>query len=312
MELLKSTWKAFRHDMGKNSSKTLIYTSLIVGVLALSMAAFFVRWANAPGIVTGFYRMAIATVLMALPFLRRVNSHTRPSRKGVILAVLGGLAFACDLGLWTTGVMMGEVVNPTLLANTAPLWVGLGTVLIFRRRLKPRFWIGVILALSGAAFLLGIDLKRSSAIGLGSFLGLLAGFFYAAYWLLTQKGREYLDSLSYFWIAALSSTVLLTLVVLISGQSFTGYPLKSYLSFLGFGVFTQVIGWMSLNYALGHLPASLVSPTMLGQPLLTGILAWPLLGEPLSFKQVFAGICVLVGIYLVHRSHQEIIDKLNP
>jgi drug/metabolite transporter (DMT)-like permease len=296
---------------GTQTSKTLIYSSLIVGVLGLSMAAFFVRWANAPGIVTGFYRMAIATALMALPFASRVNSHAKPSSKGVIFAVLGGFAFACDLALWATGIMMGEVTNPTLLANTAPLWVGLGTVLIFHRRLKPQFWVGVILALGGAAFLLGIDASRGTAIGLGSSLGLLASFFYAAYWLLTQKGRECLDSLSYFWIAALSSTVLLTVIVLISGQSFTGYPLKTYLTFLGFGVFTQVVGWLSLNYALGHLPASLVSPTMLGQPLLTGILAWPLLGEPLSLKQIFAGIAVLVGIYLVHRSHQEILEKLT-
>jgi drug/metabolite transporter (DMT)-like permease len=289
----------------KGSSKALIYISLILGVLALSMAAFFVRWAEAPGIVASFYRMSIATVLMALPFLKRVNSHSRLSRKGVIFAVFGGLAFALDLGLWTTGVMMGEVVNPTLLANTAPLWVGLGTVLIFRHRLKPQFWLGIILALSGAAIILGMDLAKSTSIGLGSFLGLLAGLFYAAYWLLTQKGRENLDSLSYFWIAALSSSVLLALAVLIFGLPLTGYPLKSYLSFLGFGILTQIMGWMSLNYALGRLPASLVSPTMLGQPLLTGILAWPLLREPLSLKQALAGIAVLLGIYLVHRSHQD-------
>lgn len=290
---------------GRGSSKALIYVSLIIGVLALSMAAFFVRWAEAPGIVASFYRMSIATVLMALPFFKRVNSRSMVSKKGVLLAVIGGWAFALDLGLWTTGVMLGEAVNPTLLANTAPLWVGLGTVLIFRHRLKPKFWVGIILALSGAAILLRMDLSRSITVGLGSFLGLLAGLFYAAYWLLTQKGRENLDSLSYFWIATLSSGILLTLAVLVFRLPLTGYPLKSYLSFLGFGILTQIIGWMSLNYALGSLPASLVSPTMLGQPLLTGILAWPLLKEPLSLKQALAGIAVLLGIFLVHRSHQD-------
>ncbi|MCR4428501.1 MAG: DMT family transporter [Caldiserica bacterium] len=287
------------------ASRFLIYLSLAVGVLALSMAAFFVRWANAPGIITSFYRMAIATVLMALPFSKGIRGKNSNLKKGAIFAVLGGVAFAFDLGLWTTGVMMGEVVNPTLLANTAPLWVGLGTVLIFKRRLKFQFWLGVLLALGGAAFLLGVDISRSSSIGLGSLLGLLAGLFYAAYWLLTQKGREYLDSLTYFWIAAISSTAVLTVGVVLSGEPLLGYPFQSYLAFFGFGLITQVVGWMSLNYALGHVPASLASPTLLGQPLLTGILAWPLLGEALSLKQVLAGISVLIGIYIVHRSHQE-------
>lgn len=287
------------------ASRVLVYLSLIVGVLTLSMAAFFVRWANAPGIITSFYRMAIATVLMALPFFNGVRGKNASLKKGAIFAILGGVAFAFDLGLWTTGVMMGEVVNPTLLANTAPLWVGLGTVLIFKRKLKFQFWLGVVLALGGAAFLLGVDISRSSSIGLGSLLGLLAGLFYAAYWLLTQKGREFLDSLTYFWIAALSSTIVLTLGVIFSGEPLFGYPLQSYLAFFGFGLITQVVGWMSLNYALGHVPASLASPTLLGQPLLTGILAWPLLGEALSLKQILAGISVLLGIYLVHRSHQE-------
>src|SRR3990172_7769299 len=42
---------------------TLAYAGMGVGILALGFSALFVRWAAAPGPVTGFYRMAIASLL---------------------------------------------------------------------------------------------------------------------------------------------------------------------------------------------------------------------------------------------------------
>jgi drug/metabolite transporter (DMT)-like permease len=61
-------------------------------------------------------------------------------------------------------------------------------------------------------------------------------------------------------------------------------------------------GYLALGYALGHLPASVVSPTMLGQPVLTALLAIPILGESLHPVQWIGGLVVLGGIYLVNRS----------
>jgi drug/metabolite transporter (DMT)-like permease len=85
-------------------------------------------------------------------------------------------------------------------------------------------------------------------------------------------------------------------------QPLTGYPAFTYLNFLALGLVPQVFGYLAINYALGCLPASIVSPTMLGQPIMTAILAGPLLGEGLSPWQVLGGLAVLAGVYVVHRS----------
>jgi drug/metabolite transporter (DMT)-like permease len=66
----------------------------------------------------------------------------------------------------------------------------------------------------------------------------------------------------------------------------------------------QIIGYLAMGYALGHLPASIVSPTMLGQPVLTALLAIPLLGETLQPVQWMGGLVVISGIFLVHRSRE--------
>ena len=70
---------------------------------------------------------------------------------------------------------------------------------------------------------------------------------------------------------------------------------------MGAALISQVGGYLSINYALGHLPASVVSTTLLTQPVLTAILAVPLLGEGIGWGQVAGGAIVLAGIWLVHR-----------
>ena len=115
---------------------------------------------------------------MALPFQRRARSRKHVPRLGVRTAVLGGLFFAGDLALWSTGVVLSGATNPTMLANTAPVWVGLGALIFFKERLSARFWIGLILAMSGAILILGLDALSGATLGLVTFLVLLAAIFY--------------------------------------------------------------------------------------------------------------------------------------
>ncbi len=288
-----------------NSSRLFSYLALGIGTLSLGFSAIFVRWADAPGSVASFYRMLVPVFLLAWPFYRRVKARESLPRQGLGFAVLGGLFFAADLAFWSTGVVLSGATNPTLLANTAPLWVGLGALFFFREKLNAMFWAGLLLAMTGAVVILGLDSLRAASFGLGTLLGLFAGIFYGGYYLITQRGRETLDSLTYFWPAAVSSTLGLLVLNLALRQPLTGYSAFTYLNFFALGLVPQVFGYLAINYALGYLPASVVAPTMLGQPVLTAILAGPLLGEALSLWQVLGGIAVLVGVYVVHRSRQR-------
>ncbi len=293
--------------MTRRPSNVLPYIAIVVGVLATGFSALFVRWAAAPGPVTGFYRMALASLVLA-PFaiLRRGGRQAWP-RMGILLALLGGLSLALDLALWNTSVNMTRAANATLLGNTAPLWVALAAWLLFRERLTARFWLGLILTLAGVAAVAGADFLLDLQFGWGDLLGLSAGLFYAGYYLCTQRGREHLDPLQYVWATGTVSALLLLIISTAMRLPITGYPAQSYLAFLGAALVTQVLGYVSVAYALGHLPASIVSPTMVGQPLVTALVGIPLLGEWLSPVQWLGGAAVLVGILLVHRSRAPAI-----
>ena len=249
--------------------------------------------------------MAVAVSVLAWPFFGRIRSGLRIPRRELLVVVLAGLLFAADIALWTTGVAISGAAIPTLLTNTAPIWVGLGALVFFRERLKALFWIGLLVAMLGTVGVLGLSLLREVSFGLGSLFGLLAGIFYGGYFLLTQRGRQRLDTFTFFWLCVFTSAVGLGLLCIVTGQRFAGYPLRTYLCFLALGLISQVGGYLCVNYALGPLPASVVAPLMLGQPVVTALLAGPLLGEHLSPWEVGGGVAVLLGAYLVGVSRQH-------
>ena len=282
------------------------YLALTVGILSISFSAILVRWANAPGAVNGFYRQAIAMIALAWPFFRYVRRHGAPPRRETLVAAAAGLFFAADLVLWNSGILISGAATPTLMANTAPLWVGLGAMLFFHEHLGGRFWLGLGLAMAGAAAILGADI--SGHVGLGAFFGLMAGVFYGGYMLVMQRSRRKLPALPAFWIAGVSATGLLLLTALVRQDPLIGYSLTTWLSFLGLGLVTQVLGQLLVSYSLGALPASIVSPTLLIQPALTVVWAIPLLGEIPTAWHVAGGVALIAGVYLVNRGREKQIE----
>ncbi len=286
----------------------LPYFALAIGVVALGFSALFVRWANAPGPVTGAYRMGLASIVLLPLAMRRGRGRAWP-RRGVIFAVLGGTSLALDIALWNTSVNMTKAANAALFGNTAPLWVAVAGWAFFGERLPALFWGGLGITLLGAGAVAGADFLVHPTLGWGDVLGLLAGVFYAGYYLATQFGRRHLDSARYVWLAGAASATCLLVICLFAGLPLTGYSLQTYLAFFGAALVTQSIGYLVVGYALGHLPASLVSPIMIGQPVMTALLGIPLLGEPLTTVQWLGGAAVVTGVYLINRAHSSQVPE---
>jgi drug/metabolite transporter (DMT)-like permease len=286
--------------------KTLLaYFALGTGIFALSFSAMFVRWANAPGPVTAFYRLFFSIFLLIPFFVPRVKTNPSTKSWSVIFPLLAGVFTACDLGLWTASLSYTTAANATLLGNTAPLWVALGTWLILKQKLTPAFWRGLGVTLFGAALIMGTDFILHPRLGIGDVMAIFTGFFYGGYFLFTERSRLHFDPVSHIWLVGVGASISLYIANILLQNPLTGYPTQTWLIFLSTAVVSQLIGYISLAYALGHLPASVVSPTMILQPIVTAILAIPLLGEIPTIWQGIGGAIALVGIYIVNQSHRR-------
>ena len=277
------------------------YFALAAGVLCISFTAIFTKWASVPGPVSATLRMAIATVVLAIPFAAQRRKSSAPSPRHLIWGVFGGLWFATNLVILNSALLLTSAATATLLDNTAPIWVGLGAVLLFREQLKLRYWAGLVLALGGAAVVTGFSPGSEVRPGPGEVMAFGGAIFYAGYLLNTQRARRSLDTVTYLWLVAATAAVSLCLITLLLGIPLTGYSAKTYWSLLAVGVISQTGGWLLINYALGHLPASTAVVVLLAQPVLTGLFSIPLLGEALTGRQLAGGVLVLTGIYLCVR-----------
>ena len=285
--------------------KILAYTALGICILALSTSAIFIKYADAPGPVTGFYRMVIAATILTPFAVYRLNKRKSINRKNFYIPIAGGIFSGLDLGIWAIALGYTTAANATILGNTAPLWVALGAMVFFRERLMKRFWVGMVLAMSGAALIIGMDFLLHPRLGLGDTIAIVTGMFYAGYYLTTELGRRTIDAVTYIWVVFVSASFTLFILNLLLGHSLTGYDQKTIVVFFATAIISQLIGYLMSSYSLGHLPASVVSVTMIGQPIVTAIIAIPLLGEMPVPSQILGGFIALAGIYLVNVSHEK-------
>jgi drug/metabolite transporter (DMT)-like permease len=288
----------------KSREKKLAYAALVVCILALSTSAIFIKYADAPGPVTGFYRMFIAAVILTPFAVFRFLKRKTLRRQTIFIPVAGGIFSGLDLGIWAIALGFTTAANATILGNTAPLWVALGAMVFFRERLMKRFWVGMVLAMSGAALIIGMDFLLHPRLGLGDTIAIVTGMLYAGYYLTTELGRRTIDAVTYIWVVFVSASLTLFFLNLFLGNPLTGYDQKTIAIFFATAIISQLIGYLMSSYSLGHLPASVVSVTMIGQPIVTAIIAIPLLGEMPVPSQILGGIIALLGIYLVNISHE--------
>jgi drug/metabolite transporter (DMT)-like permease len=291
-------------DQGKDItlSRIMLFARLclLIGTVCIGFSAIFVRLAAVPGVVSAFYRVLIASVAL-LPLWLAQNREF-PDRRTLLLSTLAGVFFGLDIALWNVSLFLTSAASATVLAYLAPVWVGLGAITILKDRLRKFHWPGTIVALIGMVVILGLGKMRTMQFGLGNTLAIIASFFYAGYLLVAQVGREKSGTLSFTTFSVLSSTATLFVICLLRHEKLTGFSYESWAALLALGLITHVVGWLSINYALGHIRASIASVTLLGQPIITALAAIPILGEPLGISQIAGGVLILTGIYLVNKT----------
>ena len=281
-----------------------------MAVLGISWSAIFIRWSAVPGPSSAFYRVFIAAlvlvpwrVISSLASSGERRKVKRTTLRAFLLALGGGVFFGLDLALYNTAVMRTTATTATLFGNNAPIFVGIGTWIFFRRRPQRKFWIGLALAMTGAAVVMVANAahgKGGTGDLTGAFMSIGAAACFAAYLLATEHVREELDTLTFSTVAVAGSVLTLLVVCAVVDAPLSGFTTRTWAALLGLGLISQLGAYLGLAYALGQLPATVTSVGLLAQVPLTALLAVPLLGEPLTGPYLAGGALVLAGIYIVN------------
>jgi len=274
------------------------YLLLFTGIVCISWSAILVKIAGISGFGSGFYRLLFGT-LGIIPFWLYYRKPISDWH-GVKIALICGVLFACDIALWNTSIMLSKASISTLLANLAPVWVGLGMLLFLRERPGTLFWPGTLIAMLGVALVIGLEELMRFEFSTGNTLAIAASLFYGAYLLTVRRGRTTLDTLSFTTISMIASTVVLGILSLFTNTPLAGFSPTTWWALIALGLVPQVIGWLTINHALGHINPTLASVSLLFQTVLTALFSVPVLGEFLTTTELIGGFIILSGIFLVN------------
>jgi len=275
------------------------YILLLFGVLCISWSAILVKIADISGFGSGFYRLLFGTIGIIPVWLYFRKPIT--DRQGMKVAIICGVLFACDIALWNSSIMLSKASISTLLANLAPVWVGIGALLFMKEKPTRIFWIGTVIAILGVSIIVGIQQVMEANLNKGNLLAIGASMFYGAYLITVRKGRISLDTFSFTTISMISSTVVLGLICVFTATPMWGFSTQSWMALLVLGLIPQLLGWLSINQALGHISPTVTSVTLLSQSVFTALFSIPILGEMLYLHEIVGAMVVLTGIYLVNK-----------
>jgi drug/metabolite transporter (DMT)-like permease len=300
--------RIFETELPRGTSRAAQFSlaALFAGAIAIAFAPIFVRLSQVGPTATAFWR-----VTLALPALwswalleERGSSNARQpvSSFDYRRLILAGLFFAGDLGVWHWSIKFTSVANATLLANFAPVFVTLGSWLIFKQRVTSTFLTGMVGALAGTVLIVGVSLNLSVHHLLGDGLGLVTAVFYGGYILSVKHLRSDFSTATVMAWAGLVTAIVLLPVTLLFGEGLLPLDLQGWGILLGLALLSQVGGQGLIAFALAHLPASFSSVTLLVQPVMATVFAWLILSETITPLQGIGGVLVLAGIFVARRA----------
>ena len=278
--------------------------ALCVAVVAVSTSAILVRWSEAPNLVKALYRVVFTIGLLAPIALSRHGGTVRSlSRRDYLVAGGAGIALAIHFASWFESLDWTSVAASVTLVQSQPLFVALGAALLLDERVNVRMWAGLAVSLCGMAVMSVGDLLTGAALAgtgplYGNALAVIGAVAAATYVLVGRSLRQQVSLIPYVIVVYAACAATLLVLALADGAALLGYPPREWLLFVGMAIGPGVVGHTVINWALAHLDSSVVSVSLLGEPVGSAVLALVFLGEVPSSLTVVGGAVVLAGIAL--------------
>jgi len=285
--------------------KKKIYILLAVGVFFLSTSGILIKVATAPPLITAFYRMLFTVLILTPYFLIKHRSDARYFLD--YRPILVGFLLAVHFILWISSIQYTDISNSVIFVAMQPLFTIILEYFFAREDLKEGAVIGLVMAVIGSSIISIGDFYQLGDKLFGNFLALSAALFASSYLFIGRGVRKKLNYFPYLYILYSYAALFLGIGVYLFDIPFGGYGTSNYLIFLALALGPTLVGHSILNLAVRYLPTSIVSLSILGEPILTTFLAWLLLNEQVQITTMFGGAFILGGIYLasVYNNHQN-------
>ena len=292
--------------------KSKLFPYLEAGFAAIVWGASFIATkivlADISPITIVWLRFAMGIIVLGVAVaLRRQFAWLNRNEWGYF-ALLGFLGITFHQWLQSNGLKTSEASTMAWIVATTPVFMALLGWLILKEKLSGIKILGIGLAFIGV--LLVVSHGNIASISIGKFgapgdkLILISSLNWAVFSALSRRGlKTYSASLMIFYVMLLGW--IFTSIVFIGGRNYTEIPALSFDGWLGvifLGIFCSGLAYIAWYDALQALSTANTGVFLYIEPLIAMVVAFFILGEPITVASVFGGGVILFGVWLVNRN----------
>jgi len=282
------------------------YLAVIFGVVAVSFSSLFVKLSEAHSFIIAFYRLFFTfIILLPLAWGEKVEGLRQISLRDGLLAVLSGVFLALHFITWFISLQYTSVASSVVLVTTQPIFVVIGSFLLFGEKIGAKALAGGAIALFGSILIGAADFQYGGRALLGDILALTGAVMVSGYLIIGRILRARISLTVYTFLVYGSSSIVLGVASGIANRSFYPYRVKEWLLFLALALVCTILGHTVFNWALGYVQATVIAIGVLGEPV--GAIVWAMLflGETPTLRQLISAAIILLGLYIFTKTSEK-------
>jgi drug/metabolite transporter (DMT)-like permease len=231
------------------------------------------------------------------------------------LALLGFNGVALHQWLQSNGLLTAQATTTAWIVASTPIFIALLGWFSLKERLSLAQGGGMAIAAIGVTLVVSRGdpsaLLAGSAATMGDLLILLSALNWAIYTIVSRRMLSRLAAANMIFYVMVFGWLFVTVWIIGFGPGLGEIgliSLRGWAAISGLGVLGSGLAYIMYYDALKVLPASQLGAFLYVEPLVTMLLAAPVLGEPITAVVLAGGAMIIAGIYFVNHSGASAAD----
>ncbi|SDD61343.1 Permease of the drug/metabolite transporter (DMT) superfamily [Terribacillus halophilus] len=286
---------------------------LVISIIAISFAAIFVKWSDAPASILSMNRMYLACLLLVPIVWMKRKEFKKIGRSEAFAFLLSGACLAAHFALWFSSLKLTTVASSTIILSLQPIVAMVGGFLLYKERASRAIIITIGISFIGVVMVGWGDFGLNDvSVLIGDLLSFLCVIAVVGYLLIGQKNVKKVSHWVYSFCVFLSAGVWLNIYNLAAGIPMGGYDFDEWKIFFLLAIF-PTLAHVIFNMLLNYVNTTTISMSVLGEPVGATLLAVWLLGEKITPLQIVGGAITLLGVlmFLIRQSSEYRLPEID-
>lgn len=290
-------------------SKPIPYLEALFAVIVwgASFIATKVALRDISPIAVVWLRFSMGVLILGIAVFMRRQFSLPGKGEWAYFSLLGFLGITFHQWLQSNGLRTSEAGTTAWIVSTTPVFMALLGWTVLKEALS---WVktsGILLAFAGVLLVVSKGDLTSISVGRfgapGDFLILISSVNWAVFSVLSRRGlKSHPAGLMMFYVMSLGWLFTSVLFFAQTGlYEIANLTSNGWLGVIFLGIFCSGLAYIAWYDALQVLPSAQTGAFLYIEPLVAIVVAFFVLGEPITITSLVGGAVILFGVWLVNR-----------